>query len=84
MSQIRYHVVLLWDGVAGDWLSVGTWFGTCCAPGARTRARGLVYQLFAVQPRGFVCLMFVARKETRRELVLNAIKYVTASTHRWA
>ena len=49
MSHIRYHGVLLWNGVAGDWLSVGMWFGTCCAPGARMRARGLVYQLFVAR-----------------------------------
>ena len=53
MSQIRYHVVLLWDGVVGDWLSVGTWFGTCCAPGARMQTRGLVYQLFVAQTAWF-------------------------------
>ena len=55
MSQIRYHVVLLWDGVVGDWLSVGTWFGICCAPGARTQAHGLVYPLFVARTTWF-CL----------------------------
>ena len=53
MSHIRYRGVLLWNGVAGHWLSVGTWFGTCCAPGARMRARGLVYQLFVAQTTWF-------------------------------
>ena len=53
MSQIRYHVVLLWDGVVGDWLSVGTWFGTCCVPGARMWARGLVYPLFVARTTWF-------------------------------
>ena len=53
MSHIRYHVVLLWNGVVGDWLSVGTWFGTCCVPGARMWARGLVYPLFVAQTTWF-------------------------------
>ena len=35
IEPYRYHVVFLWNGVVGDWLSVGTWFGACCAPGAR-------------------------------------------------
>ena len=53
MSHIRYHVVLLWNGVVGDWLSVGTWFGTCCVPGARMWARGLVYPLFVARTTWF-------------------------------
>ena len=39
----------MWNGVAGDWLSVGTWFDTRCAPGARMWASGLLYPLFVVQ-----------------------------------
>ena len=50
---IKYHCVLLWNGVAGDWLSVGMWFGTCCAPGARMRAHGLVHPLFVAQTKWF-------------------------------
>ena len=53
MSHIRYHGVPLWNGVAGDWLWVGTWFGTCCAPGAKMRARGLAYQLFVARATCF-------------------------------
>ena len=34
-TDIRYHGVFLWNGVTGDRSSVGTWFGTCCAPGTR-------------------------------------------------
>ena len=33
----------------GDWLSMGMWFSTCCAPGARMWARGLVYPLFVAR-----------------------------------
>ena len=29
------------------------WFGTCCAPGARMRARGLVYPLFVARTTWF-------------------------------
>ena len=39
----------MWNGVAGDWLSVGTWFGTYCVPGARMWVHGLVYPLFAAR-----------------------------------
>ena len=53
MSHIRYHVVLLWNNVVGDWFSVGTWFGTCCDPGARKRARGLLYPLFVARTTWF-------------------------------
>ena len=35
----------LWNGVAGDCLSVGT----CCAPGTTMQARGLVNSLFVAQ-----------------------------------
>ena len=53
MSHIRYHGVLLWNGIAGDCLSLGKWVGKCCAPGARMRARGLVYPLFVAQTTQF-------------------------------
>ena len=53
MNHIRYHGVLLWNGVAGNWLSVGTWFGTHCVHGARVRARGLVYPLFVARTTWF-------------------------------
>ena len=53
MSHVRYYGILLWNGVAGDWLSVGMWFGTCYAPGARIRVRGLVYPLFVAQTTCF-------------------------------
>ena len=43
LSHIRHHGVFLWNGVIGDWSGADTWFGTCCAPGVRTRALGLVY-----------------------------------------
>ena len=29
------------------------WFGTCCAPGARMRAHGLVHPLFVAQTKWF-------------------------------
>ena len=53
LSHIRYHGVFLWNGVIGDWSSVDTWFGTCCAPGVRMQARGLVYRLFVAQNTWF-------------------------------
>ena len=53
MSPIRYHGVLLWNGVVGDWSSVGTWFGTCCSPDARMWAYGLVYPLFVARTTWF-------------------------------
>ena len=53
MSHIRYHGVLLWNGVAGDWLSAGTWSGMCCAPGVKMRASGLVYSFFVAQTTWF-------------------------------
>ena len=53
MSHIRYHGVLLWNGVAGNWLSVGTWFGTCCAPGAKMWVRALIYPLVVAQTTWF-------------------------------
>ena len=37
-----YHGVLLWNGVSVHLFSVGTWIGTCSAPGARMGRRGLV------------------------------------------
>ena len=49
LSHVRYHGVLLWNDVAVDWLSVGTWFGTFSAAGARMRTHGLVYPLFVAQ-----------------------------------
>ena len=53
MSHIKYHGVLLRNDVAGDWLSVGTWFGTCYAPGVRMWVHGLVYPLFVAQTTWF-------------------------------
>ena len=46
-------LVDLWNDVAGDLLSVGTWFGTYCAPGIRMQALGLVYPLFVAQSTWF-------------------------------
>ena len=46
MSHIRYHVVLLRNEIAVDWLSVTMWFGPFSSFGARTRASGLVRPLF--------------------------------------
>ena len=83
MSHITYHVVLLWNCAVGDWLSVDTWLGTCCAPGARMRAHGLVYPLFVAETTWFG-LPDVARKESGQDMVLNAIKYVMALMYRWA
>ena len=45
MSLIRYYGILLWNEVAIDWLSVGTWFGTFTALGSKMQARGLVNSL---------------------------------------
>ena len=45
VEPYKVSCVLLWNSVAGDWSSVGTWFGTYCAPGARMHARGLVYPM---------------------------------------
>ena len=49
LSHIRYHGALLWNDIIVDWSSVHMWFGICSAPGARMRARGLVYPLFVAQ-----------------------------------
>ena len=49
LSHIRYHDILLQNDVTVDWLSVHTLFGTCCAPGVRMGACGLVYLLFVAQ-----------------------------------
>ena len=32
---------------------MGTWFGICCAPGAKMWTRGLVYPLFVAQATWF-------------------------------
>ena len=32
---------------------MGTWFGTCCVPGARMQARGLVYPPFVARTTWF-------------------------------
>ena len=53
LSHIKYHVVFLWNDVVSYWLSVGTWFGKCCAPGARKWVRGLVYPLFVARTTWF-------------------------------
>ena len=53
MSPIRYHGVLLWNGVVGDGSSVGTLFGTCFSPDAIMRAYGLVYPLFVARTTWF-------------------------------
>ena len=49
MRHIRYHGAFLWKDVAGEQLSVGTRFGTCCAPGGRMQPHSLVYPLFVAQ-----------------------------------
>ena len=46
LSHIRYHVVLLWNEIAVDWLSVAMWFGPFSSFGARTRTSGLARPLF--------------------------------------
>ena len=55
MRHFKYHGVLLWNGVAGDWLSlVGyTWFGTRCAPGTIMQVCGLDYPLFVARATWF-------------------------------
>ena len=53
LSHIRYHGVILWNGVTVYWSSVGTRFGTCSAPGARMWARGLVYPMLVAQTTWF-------------------------------
>ena len=53
MSHIRCHRILLRNDVTVDWSSVCACFGTCSAPGARMRARGLVYPLFVTQTTWF-------------------------------
>ena len=53
LSHIRYHDILLRNDVVSDWLSVGTWFGKCCAPGARKWARDLVFPLFVSRTTWF-------------------------------
>ena len=84
MSHIRYHGVLLWNGVAGDWLSVGTWFGICCAPGAKMQARGLVYPLFVARTTWFGVSTVCSVKESWWYMLSNAMKYVTTVMYRWA
>ena len=58
--------------VTVDWLSVGTWFGTFSALGARMCESSLVHPLF------------VARKESRCNMVSKTMQYVTAMTCKWA
>ena len=62
MSHIRHHGVLLWNGVAGDWLSMDMWLGTCCAPGERMRARGLLYPLLVARTTRFGIPAVCSRK----------------------
>ena len=50
---MRYHGVLLWNGVADNWLDVDTWSETCCAPGTRRQALGLVYPLLVFRTTWF-------------------------------
>ena len=52
-SHTRYHGVLLWNEVPFDYLSVGTWFGTLIALGARMQEYGLVNSLFVAQTTWF-------------------------------
>ena len=80
MSHIRHQVALLLNGVVGDWLSAGTWFGTCCAPGTRMWARGFVYALFVARTTWFSLPDLCS---TNGQWALNAMKYVTALTYRW-
>ena len=76
LSHIRYHGVLLWNGVTFDWSSVGAGFGTCSAPGARTWACGLVCpSLFIAQTTWFGMPNFVARNESGWNIVSKAMKY---------
>ena len=53
LSHIRYYDFLLWNEVTVDWLSVGKWFGTFSALGARMQARELVHPLFVAQTNWF-------------------------------
>ena len=53
IEPYKLSFFLLWNGVVGDCLSVDTWFGTCCAPGLRMRARDLVYPLFVARTTWF-------------------------------
>ena len=53
LSHIRYHGGFLWDEVIFDWLSVGTWFGTISALGARMLACGSGHPLFVAQTKWF-------------------------------
>ena len=53
MNHKRYHGVLMWNDVTVNWSRVASWFGTCSAPGARMRARGLVYPLLVAQTNWF-------------------------------
>ena len=46
MSHVRYHGVHSWNDVTVDWLSVSMLSGTFSTPGARMRARDLVFPLF--------------------------------------
>ena len=45
--------LFVWNDVTVNWSRVGTWFGTCSAPGTRMRARGLVHSLFVAQTTWF-------------------------------
>ena len=53
MSHIRYHVVLLWNEIAVDWLSVVMWFGACSCLSEGMRTSGLVRPMFLAKTTWF-------------------------------
>ena len=63
LSHIRYFGVLLWNEIAGDWLSVAMWFGTCSCLGVRRRTRGLVRPLFVAKTTWIGITDFCKTKE---------------------
>ena len=69
------------NDIAVDWLSLGTWFSTFSAPGARILARGSVYLLLPEQINWFdMANVFCAKRgiESGWKLVLKNMKCTIA------
>ena len=83
LNHIRYHGVLLWNEITGDWLSVAMWFGTYRCLGTTIQTRRLVQSLLLAKTTWFGIPDFVTWKESGWDMVLKTMKYVTAMTYRW-
>ena len=59
LRHIRYHGVLLWNGVTFHWSCVGSLSGTCSAPGSRMRTHDLVKSLLIAQTTWFGIFLII-------------------------